>query len=51
MNPSEFTSEDVGTVDSGLNSVVLASDNEAVLLPVNEPTSGARMVVLFPINM
>ncbi len=37
---AEFTSEDVGTVDSGLNSVVLASDSEEVLLPLNEPTTG-----------
>jgi len=37
---AEFTAEDVGTVDSGLNSVVLASDSEQVLLPLNEPTSG-----------
>ena len=39
---AEFTPEDIGTVDSGLNSVVLASDNEAVLLPLNEPTEGRR---------
>lgn len=39
---AEFTPEDIGTVDSGLNSVVLASDNEAVLLPLNEPTQGKR---------
>jgi len=39
---AEFTSEDVGTVDSGLNSVVLASDSEEVLLPINEPTHGRR---------
>lgn len=39
---AEFTSADVGTVDSGLNSVVLASDNEEVLLPINEPTNGRR---------
>jgi len=39
---AEFTSDDVGTVDSGLNSVVLASDTEDVLLPLNEPTSGKR---------
>jgi len=39
---AEFTSEDVGTVDSGLNSVVLASDSEDVLLPLNEPTEGRR---------
>ncbi len=34
--------QDVGTVDSGLNSMVLASNNEVVLLPVNEPTFGTR---------
>ncbi|KAL9184755.1 hypothetical protein ACHAXT_012725 [Thalassiosira profunda] len=39
---AEFTPEDIGTVDSGLNSVVLASDNENVLLPLNEPTEGKR---------
>lgn len=39
---AEFTSEDVGTVESGLNSVVLASDTEDVLLPLNEPTQGKR---------
>lgn len=39
---AEFTAEDVGTVDSGLNSVVLASDTEDVLLPLNEPTNGKR---------
>jgi hypothetical protein len=33
---------DVGTVDSGLNSMVLASNNEMVLLPVNEPTFGTK---------
>ena len=32
--------QDVGTVDSGLNSTVLASNNEFVILPVNEPTFG-----------
>ncbi|GLI70471.1 hypothetical protein VaNZ11_015381 [Volvox africanus] len=37
---AEFVAEDVGTVDSGLNSMVLACNNEAVLLPVNEPTFG-----------
>lgn len=37
---AEFTPEDVGTVESGLNSVVLASDSEDVLLPLNEPTQG-----------
>ncbi|CAM9718447.1 unnamed protein product [Chrysoparadoxa australica] len=39
---AEFTAEDVGTVESGLNSVVLASDNEMVLLPLNEPTYGTK---------
>ena len=39
---AEFVAEDVGTVDSGLNSVVLASNNEKVLLPINEPTFGTR---------
>ena len=32
----------MGTVDSGLNSCVLASDNEMILLPVNEPTFGTK---------
>ena len=39
---AEFVSEDVGTVDSGLNSVVLANNNEFILLPLNEPTFGTR---------
>jgi len=39
---AEFTAEDVGTIESGLNSVVLASDSEYVLLPINEPTEGKR---------
>ena len=39
---AEFVAEDVGTVDSGLNSMVLASNNEMVLLPVNEPTFNTR---------
>ena len=34
--------EDVGTVDSGLNSVVLANNNEFILLPLNEPTYGTK---------
>ena len=29
-----------GTIDSGLNSIVLASNDERVLLPINEPTYG-----------
>lgn len=39
---AEFTAEDVGTVDSGLNSMVLANNLENVLLPINEPTFGTR---------
>jgi len=39
---AEFTAEDVGTVDSGLNSMVLANNSEFVLLPVNEPTFGTK---------
>ena len=34
--------QDIGTLDSGLNSMVLASNNEMVLLPVNEPTFGTK---------
>jgi len=29
-------------VDSGLNSVVLANNNEYILLPINEPTFGTK---------
>eukprot|EP01038_Epipyxis_sp_PR26KG_P004730 gene4730-6636_t len=39
---AEFVADDVGTVDSGLNSVVLANFNEYVLLPINEPTFGTK---------
>eukprot|EP00300_Choanocystis_sp_HF-7_P005766 c14259_g1_i2.p1 GENE.c14259_g1_i2~~c14259_g1_i2.p1 ORF type:complete len:481 (+),score=104.58 c14259_g1_i2:213-1445(+) len=35
---AEFTAEDVGTVDSGLNSVVVGNNNEMILMPINEPT-------------
>lgn len=34
--------QDVGTLDSGLNSMVLASNNEMVLMPINEPTFGTK---------
>lgn len=37
---AEFTADQVGTALSGLNSVVLASDGDAVLLPMNEPVHG-----------
>ena len=39
---SEFTAEDVGTADSGLNSMVMSNNLNTVLLPVNEPTHGTR---------
>eukprot|EP00004_Rigifila_ramosa_P005276 TRINITY_DN1576_c0_g1_i1.p1 TRINITY_DN1576_c0_g1~~TRINITY_DN1576_c0_g1_i1.p1 ORF type:complete len:433 (+),score=114.15 TRINITY_DN1576_c0_g1_i1:34-1299(+) len=39
---AEFTAEDVGTVDSGLNSMVLANNSEMILLPFNEPTHGTK---------
>ena len=39
---AEFTAEDVGTVDSGLNSMVMANNNEMVLMPFNEPTFGTK---------
>ncbi|RHY96457.1 hypothetical protein DYB35_007051, partial [Aphanomyces astaci] len=39
---AEFTAEDVGTVDSGLNSMVLANNTETILLPMNEPTFGTK---------
>lgn len=39
---AEFTSEDVGTVDSGLNSMVMANNSETVLMPFNEPTFGTK---------
>ncbi|KAK6116324.1 hypothetical protein DH2020_049951 [Rehmannia glutinosa] len=39
---AEFTAEDVGTAESGLNSVVLANNDENVLLPLNEPVYGTK---------
>lgn len=39
---AEFTAEDVGTSESGLNSVVLANNEETVLLPMNEPVFGTK---------
>lgn len=39
---SEFVAADVGTVDSGLNSMVIANNNLKVLMPINEPTFGTR---------
>ncbi|MQL97321.1 hypothetical protein Taro_030010 [Colocasia esculenta] len=39
---AEFTAEDVGTAESGLNSVVLANNDERVLIPLNEPVHGTK---------
>lgn len=39
---AEFTADDVGTVDSGLNSMVMANNNEMILMPINEPTFGTN---------
>ncbi|KAL0292729.1 UNVERIFIED_CONTAM: 4-hydroxyphenylpyruvate dioxygenase [Sesamum radiatum] len=39
---AEFTAKDVGTAESGLNSVVLANNNENVLFPLNEPVYGTK---------
>ncbi|KAF3776358.1 4-hydroxyphenylpyruvate dioxygenase [Nymphaea thermarum] len=39
---AEFTAEDVGTAESGLNSMVLANNEETVLLPMNEPVFGTK---------
>ncbi|XP_045787079.1 4-hydroxyphenylpyruvate dioxygenase [Trifolium pratense] len=39
---AEFTAEDVGTSESGLNSVVLANNEETVLFPMNEPVYGTK---------
>lgn len=38
----EFVAADVGTVDSGLNSMILSNNENTILLPVNEPTFGTR---------
>lgn len=39
---AEFTAEDVGTSESGLNSKVLANNDETVLIPMNEPVFGTK---------
>ncbi|XP_055823984.1 4-hydroxyphenylpyruvate dioxygenase [Solanum dulcamara] len=39
---AEFTAEDVGTAESGLNSAVLANNDETVLFPLNEPVYGTK---------
>ncbi|KAK1604428.1 hypothetical protein QYE76_028101 [Lolium multiflorum] len=38
----EFTAEDVGTAESGLNVVVLANNTETVLLNLTEPVHGTK---------
>ena len=47
---AEFTPQDIGTTESGLNSVVLASDSEHVLLPLNEPTEGRYVFSSYSIS-
>ncbi|XP_010688905.2 4-hydroxyphenylpyruvate dioxygenase [Beta vulgaris subsp. vulgaris] len=39
---AEFTTEDVGTSESGLNSAVVANNDETVLFPMNEPVYGTK---------
>ncbi|KAI6697136.1 hypothetical protein NL676_017255 [Syzygium grande] len=39
---AEFTKDDVGTDESGVNSVVLANNDETVLLPMTKPVFGAK---------
>lgn len=39
---AEFTAEEVGTSESGLNSVVLASNDETVLVVITEPVFGTK---------
>ncbi|XP_023768795.1 4-hydroxyphenylpyruvate dioxygenase [Lactuca sativa] len=37
-----FTAKDVGTSESGMNSMILASNNEKVIIGVNEPVYGTK---------
>ncbi|XP_065882226.1 4-hydroxyphenylpyruvate dioxygenase-like [Euphorbia lathyris] len=39
---AEFTAEEVGTVESGLNTVILANNEETVLLAMNEAVFGTK---------
>ncbi|GKV15426.1 hypothetical protein SLEP1_g26222 [Rubroshorea leprosula] len=39
---AEFTAEDVGTSESGVNTVALANNDEMVLLSLNEPVFGTK---------
>ncbi|XP_062112596.1 4-hydroxyphenylpyruvate dioxygenase-like, partial [Humulus lupulus] len=38
----EFSAVDVGTSESGLNSVMLANNDERVIIPMNEPVYGTK---------
>ncbi|POO01193.1 4-hydroxyphenylpyruvate dioxygenase [Trema orientale] len=39
---AEFTAEEVGTSESGLNSAILANNDETVLIGMNEPVFGTK---------
>ncbi|KAL5720391.1 4-hydroxyphenylpyruvate dioxygenase [Ranunculus cassubicifolius] len=39
---AEFIAEDLGKTESGLNSVILSSNNEIILLGLNEPVYGTQ---------
>lgn len=39
---AEFVASDVGTENSGLNSMVVANNSEFVLMPINEPIHGTK---------
>ncbi|EFJ29824.1 hypothetical protein SELMODRAFT_91092 [Selaginella moellendorffii] len=39
---AEYTTDDVGTKDSGLNTMALASNNETVVFSLSEPTYGTK---------
>ncbi|KAL3754864.1 hypothetical protein ACJRO7_002028 [Eucalyptus globulus] len=39
---AQFTKDDVGTADSGLNSIALANNDETVFVPMNEPVFGTK---------
>ncbi|KAJ3679318.1 hypothetical protein LUZ60_017329 [Juncus effusus] len=39
---AEFVADDIGTAESGLNSMVLANNEETVLFPLNEPVHGTK---------
>ncbi|KAF8043510.1 hypothetical protein BT93_A1739 [Corymbia citriodora subsp. variegata] len=39
---AEFTKDEVGTEESGLNSIVIVNNDETVLLPMSEPVFGTK---------